>query len=182
MDWKALGNAIVDYGAPLLGGAIAGPGGATLGKVVADMFGGDPNDPASLLENIQLDPEAGIKLAMMQSEERVRLREITAEQTKAYLADRQSARQREIELQKAGRTSWEMLVLAFLAIAGLIGIALVLFLTEVPDGAEEMLLMIIGALISRAGDVYAFYFGSSRGSKDKDRLLSERFGQGASNG
>lgn len=182
MDWKALGNKIVDFGAPLLGGAIGGPGGAALGGVVADMFGGNPEDPGSLLQAMERDPEARVKLAQIQSDERVRLREIAAEQTKAQLADRQSARQREVALQQAGRTSWEMLVLAFLAVSGLIGIALVLFLSEVPEGAEEMLLMIIGALISRAGDVYAFYFGSSRGSKEKDRVLAERAGQGRSGG
>lgn len=172
MDWKSLGKQIVDLGAPLLGGAIGGPGGAALGKVVADMFGGDPDDPASLLESIKMDPEARTKLAQIQSEERVRLRELATEEVKAHLADRQSARQREVALQEAGRTSWEMLVLAFLAIAGLIGIGIVLFIFEIPPGAKEMLMIIVGALVSRAGDVYAFYFGSSRGSKEKDGVLA----------
>lgn len=80
MDWGELGKKIAGIGAPLLGGAIGGPGGAAIGGMVADAFGLSTDDPTEIARAIDRDPESAVKLQQVQSDERVRLREIAGKQ------------------------------------------------------------------------------------------------------
>lgn len=90
-----------------------------------------------------------------------------------YLEDRQDARKRDVELRRVQGSNYRGDVLAFAAIAGLIVLTWSMVFVEIPDGpARDVLLLLSGALITVVKDVYAFEFGSSRGSKDKDKLLS----------
>jgi hypothetical protein len=43
MDWKALGKTLVDLGLPTLGGALGGPAGAAVGKILAHKVTGSAN-------------------------------------------------------------------------------------------------------------------------------------------
>jgi len=47
MDWGELGSSILSM-APLIGGAIGGPGGAALGSLLSSTFGGEADDPEGL--------------------------------------------------------------------------------------------------------------------------------------
>jgi len=60
-----------------------------------------------------------------------------------------------------------------------IGIILVimltlLFLIDIPQNNMNILLLIIGALISSFTTVVQYYFGSSKGSADKDKILRNK--------
>lgn len=79
MDWKELGKKIVGVGAPLLGGAVGGPGGAALGGILSEALGVSTDNPDDIARAIDADPEAATKLQQIQSEERIRLREIASE-------------------------------------------------------------------------------------------------------
>jgi hypothetical protein len=46
-----------------------------------------------------------------------------------------------------------------------------LFTTTIPADNMNILLLIIGALISSFTTVVQYYFGSSKGSADKDKIL-----------
>jgi hypothetical protein len=85
MDWGELGKKIAGIGAPLLGGAIGGPGGAAIGSMVAEAFGLSTDDPTEIARAIDRDPEAAVKLQKVQSDERVRLREIASRQAIAEI-------------------------------------------------------------------------------------------------
>jgi hypothetical protein len=66
----------------------------------------------------------------------------------------------------------------FLAIAIMVLIATVvlILLTKPPQIDERtsgVLMTIVGVLIACMKDVYAFFFGSSKGSKDKDDALTK---------
>ena len=98
---------------------------------------------------------------------------LDAELERAYLADRQDARSRDLELAKLGRRNVRGDVLAFAAILGLIATIALAFFAPVPDGpARDLVLLLGGALVVMVKDVYQFEFGSSRGSKDKDEALA----------
>ena len=93
---------------------------------------------------------------------------------KAYLADRQNARQRDVEFVKAGRHNWRADLLALLAVAGLV--LCVWFIARdsgLPERAVNAIMFVAGVLASAVRDVYGFEFGSSRGSKEKDELVSK---------
>lgn len=78
MDWKELGTKIADS-APLLGSALGGPLGGGLGSIIAAAFGSEPK-PDKVLEAIQKDLQAAVKLQEIQSNEKVRLQEIVSQQ------------------------------------------------------------------------------------------------------
>ena len=99
-----------------------------------------------------------------------------------YLDDRKDARSRDVALAQAtGHTNRRadiMLTLAFLAV---IVISCLLALgTVTPSSAVSGFLFTIGGMFARnIGTAFDFEFGSSRGSKDKDDLLSKLASKGA---
>lgn len=87
--------------------------------------------------------------------------------------DRADARAREIKAED----SWTPRVLAGLAIIGLI----LVFITvssgfSPPEAVRDGFWMMVGAVIAIVKDVFGYYFGSSSGSKQKDRALWGRRG------
>lgn len=42
---------------------------------------------------------------------------------------------------------------------------------EMPITNKDLLLIVIGALVAKFGDVVAYFFGSSKGSADKNEML-----------
>lgn len=79
MDWKEIGQTVANS-APILGGLLGGPAGAVAGKLVAGIFGTDP-EPEKVSAAIQNDPQAFLKLKQyeMQHKENLQRMEIEAE-------------------------------------------------------------------------------------------------------
>lgn len=78
---------------------------------------------------------------------------------------------------EAKRPIWWPDTQGFLALAIIILVAIiVLILLMHPPAIDErtsgVLMTIVGVLIACMKDVYAFFFGSSKGSKDKDSTLA----------
>ena len=96
---------------------------------------------------------------------------------KAYLADRVSARSRDLGLTQAGRRNLRADILAYAAIGGLISLIWVLLVHSIPEGpTRDILLILSGALVAIVKDVYGFEFGSSRGSEAKTEQLTTLMG------
>jgi hypothetical protein len=99
---------------------------------------------------------------------------------KAYLADRASARGRDLGLAQAGRRNIRADILAYAAIGGLISLIWVLLVHSIPEGpTRDILLILSGALVAIVKDVYGFEFGSSRGSEAKTEQLTTLMGGAA---
>lgn len=95
-----------------------------------------------------------------------------AELDKAFLADRQNARGRDVSLAQVGRYNWRADVLAVLAVGGLV--LCVYFIArdaELPERAVNAIMFVAGVLASAVRDVYGFEFGSSRSSQIKDGTI-----------
>ena len=168
MDWKKLGKDVVAAGAPILGGILAGPGGAGLGAMVASLFGADPTDPQDIAIKMAGDPEAHIKLRKLELDNK-------AELEKLFLADIQSARQREVEVTRAtGKTNWPMYILAGAVVIGFFTLMFVLMKYTVPQGSREVAFMLFGSLSTSFGAVVNYFFGSSKGSADKNLMLQKK--------
>lgn len=91
------------------------------------------------------------------------IQERADELERAYLADRQSARDRDTKIQLARGRNRRGDILAALAISALIfTIGLLFFGGEIPDKNRDLLLVTVGALIALVKDVYGFEFGSSK--------------------
>lgn len=94
----------------------------------------------------------------------------------AYLADRADARRRDVALAQTGyrnhRADW-------MVIADVIGLVaclavLALFRTDIPGEVSALLTTIASLFGVCLRDAHQFEFGSSRGSKEKDALLSQK--------
>lgn len=65
-------------------------------------------------------------------------------------------------------------VIATVVIVGMLWTLNKLFVGEVPAGNKDALMMIIGALVGQFVTIVGFYFGSSKGSDDKNELLAAK--------
>ncbi len=181
MSLEALGS-LIAKSAPLLGGALAGPAGAALGAVIAAKFGGSINDTSDLINRVEGDPNAKLKLLEIQSNNEVELQHIHMmiaenELKYAYLEieseyqDRNSARQREAALAQAGQRDYTPAVLAYLLTLGVFITMYSLFTQGVPNDNKELIVSIMSAVTTVWIAAMAYYHGSSAGSRSKDRLL-----------
>jgi hypothetical protein len=53
-------------------------------------------------------------------------------------------------------------------------IVLVVFKIALPAGNKEIGLMVIGALVAKFGDIVSYFFGSSKSSSDKTKILERQ--------
>jgi hypothetical protein len=95
---------------------------------------------------------------------------------KAWLADRQNARGRDIEVRKlnAGENRRADVMVAGAAL-GLVAclVALVAFRKDIPGEAVGIISTIAGIFGACLRDAFQFEFGSSRGSREKTNLLAD---------
>jgi hypothetical protein len=174
MDWKSLGKSIVKTGAPILGAAVGGPiGGAAAGALVAGIFGTNPDDPAAIAQAIAADPQAAVRLKELELTHKVQLEALILEETKAHLADRQDARAREVAVTQAtGKKDSAPYILAGVVVTGFFVLCAVLMYVPIPDGQGSAVLLLFGGLVSGFSTVLAYFFGSSKGSAEKNALLA----------
>ena len=131
-----------------------------------------------LIDRLWPDPqqaqEAKLKLAeMAQTGELARMTS-EADVTKAFLADQQSARDRDKAFLAAGKKNSRGDFLAYAAIGALIGTIAILFLVpNIPPTSEKLLYVVLGALITIVKDVYGFEFGSSKDSQRNAQAVAD---------
>lgn len=66
-----------------------------------------------------------------------------------------------------------LFVLAFMIVGGFFGVLAYLMANGVPQEGNEVILMVVGALVSLTSLVGNYYFGSSTGSKAKDQVIAD---------
>ena len=86
---------------------------------------------------------------------------------KLEVEDRDSARNRQIEMAKAGNADWMMWVVGLVGIGSFALIVFASIFMELPD--NPLLHQIVGLVKGVALTIFAFYYGTSKGSKDKDK-------------
>jgi roadblock/LC7 domain-containing protein len=83
-SWESIAETVGKY-APLVGTLLGGPAGATVGAMVASALGTEAT-PSAVSQALQTNPEAAVKLAQIESDERVKLQELATEQAKSEMA------------------------------------------------------------------------------------------------
>jgi hypothetical protein len=180
MDWKGIGAKLLGIGAPILGTALGGPVGGLAAKtaisMIAKKFGFDEKEiTADTVNAFVSDPEHQIKLRELEIEGEVQLRKLMNEETNLYLSDVQSARQMNVETTKAtGERDLFMYILAALVVGGFFLLTGFLMFHAMPESSTNAAYMLFGALIGGFERVCSYFFGSSKGSKDKDKVLASK--------
>jgi len=118
-----------------------------------------------LLKGDDLPPEKKIELEKL-------LHEYEQNERRDYLSDVQNARSREIEYVKAlGRPDWMQIAVGVLVMVSFCFLQYVLVYRNIPQDNKEIFLHLMGMIDTAAGLVIGYYFGSSKGSADKTKML-----------
>jgi hypothetical protein len=105
------------------------------------------------------------------SKSRLKLEEFQAE-----VADRGSAREREVKVNESSNASWlSKNISSLLAIGCLVLTFLmfyqVLYVVEPTDKNKDVVIYILGVLSAISTQIVSYYFGSSMGSKNKSDIM-----------
>jgi len=168
-DWKKTLQAV----APILGTALGGPLGGVAGTAIASALGvPDATDEAALAAAMQkATPDQLLALKQADNQFRLDMKKLDLRPDELEVDDRKSAR----EAYSATKDSMVPLI-AFVVIGGFIAmVGGILFGNVKVESALAGTL--IGYMSAKAEQVLAFYFGSSKGSKNKDDALATAVGQ-----
>lgn len=139
----------------------------TLLKTAGDLTGIELLNKAGELidgpEAAELTPEDKVQLLKLQRIERDELR--------IHAEDRASARNREIEFVKAVGRDWFMYVVGAVILGLLVYTIWYVLNHELHN--SEIAHLLIGEITGMALGIVVYYFGSSRGSKDKQKAIDK---------
>ena len=117
---------------------------------------------------------SSIKNSDAPAEDKIRAQEMVLEAYEAEVADRASARQREMAALASGSNDilfktvgWGITICFIGVIAGAVG------LWEIPKESQRLFDMGFGAVVAAFTQVIGYYFGSSQGSKQKTELMKK---------
>ena len=178
MDWKDVGK-LVGTAAPILGTLLGGPAGALLGGLVSSALGTD-NTPDAVHAAIASDPQAALKLATAEGDNKVKLQamlfahadnEIAAATAaiQADVEDRKSAREREVAVKDMtpAALGW-VVVLASVVLGGVVVTGVV----SKDPALAGIIGTVIGYVFGEAKQVLAYFFGSSSTAARTSELLA----------
>lgn len=166
-DWKAAVKAV----APTIGTILGGPLVGTAVKVLGDVLLGNPNATETEIAAAVtgMTPEQVIALKKADQDFAVKMREADIRIDEIDAKDRDSARQRQAATKDPTNG-----IIAFTVIGvwGLINWHL--FTSDgIPESTRDLIVRLLGTLDGVLMLVMYFYFGSSRGSREKDAALRE---------
>ncbi len=106
------------------------------------------------------------KLLELESQKEIRLAELAQDEFKTEADDKKNARsEHKLSLMPA---MLSMLLTCFIA-----GIVWLLFYVTMPEGSKEVLFMLLGIVVKEWGGAMQYWFGTTRGSEEKTRLLNK---------
>ena len=172
---------LIGTSAPVIGTLLGGPAGGAVGGLISKVLGVD-NTPEAIELALMNNPDALVKikeletskeLAILQAElENKRIdvgsvienRKLDNEKDQMFLSDKQSARSRQVDSEKAtGKVDVALYIIAgVIVVAFFVSILALIFITlDKQSGTYELLLMLFGALTTKFGTVVDYFFGSS---------------------
>ena len=172
---------LIGTSAPVLGTLLGGPASGAVGGLISKVLGVD-NTPEAIELALMNNPDALLKikeletskeLAILQAElENKRIdvgsvidnRKLDNEKDQMFLSDKQSARSRQTDSEKAtGKVDVALYVIAgVIVLAFFASILALIFITlDKQSGTYELLLMLFGALTTKFGTVVDYFFGAS---------------------
>ena len=171
MTWKDVGK-VVGKVAPVLGTMLGGAPGAAIGGVVASLLGTE-NDPDKVVEALKTNPDALVKLKEYEMQHKEELQKLQLENLRIYMQDIQNARQRQVEHEKAtGKSDINLYVLAWVVVLGFYVLLGTLLFVALPQNSNNIVYLLFGTLSTGFGMVLQYFFGSSKGSNEKTKLLA----------
>ena len=163
-----IGEAVAEA-APTVAAALGGPLAGAAADVLRRVILGDEaaSDDALAEAVLARDPQTLLALRRAEHDFKRAVMEAQAEAERIAANDRDSARRREMAVRD--RTP---ALLGTAVIGGFFAALGLMLYRELPQGAEPAFAIMLGALSTMTGAVVNYYFGSSAGSKAKDKWLT----------
>ena len=165
-NWKSALSTV----APMIGTAIGGPFGGMAANAALSLLGVEPekgNEEAQLEQAIKgMTPEQAIKLKQAEKDWLATMRELDLKEDQLHGEDRNSAR----ELAKSTSILPQVTLSALYTIGYFV--VMYMFITggvTIADGIKSEFNMVLGVMTAAQIQIMNFWFGSSSGSKSKDK-------------
>ena len=158
------GDIVEDSAGYILKATIGGDPMGAVQDLVGDLTKSKNPKAKPLLNELQL------KMAEIELE----FSKIELEETKAYLGDVQNARSREMEYVRAGKRDWFQIVVGTLGLLMLGFVLYVLVYRHLPEANRDLFIHFLGIIEGIAIAIFNYYFGSSKGSKDKTDIMGKK--------
>lgn len=166
MDWKS----IVKTVAPALGTALGGPLAGTAVREIAGKWLGDDTAGADQIEQAvqNATPEQLAELRKIDADFQTKMRELDIDVYKTEVEDRKDAR---------SMAKTNMLPQIAITIAFVVGYFVMFYafmqLSEMDAGTSSVVSGFLGVITAGMQQILSFWFGSSKGSQDKDRAIHQ---------
>lgn len=156
---------------PMLGAALGGPFGGIAAGFIAEKLGLDGKTVDSVTKalgdgKMTAEQVSAIRLAEIDFSKFMAQNEISKDQLSVQ--NTESARAMQIAVK-----SHTPDILAIIIVTGFFGILVAMMLGVLTVSDQQALLILLGSLSAGFGAVLNFFFGSSRGSQNKDVLLAQ---------
>lgn len=172
MDWKNIVSSVGGIAAsvaPLLGGPVGMA--VSIGSQIAGALGTE-NTPQAVMAELKNNPEAALKLQQWAHEEKEQIRQgnieiqrIALDEYKAELADRQNAR-------SVNKDHWMPTALPIMLFLLVSAVLWALFYGPEITENRDIIVYLVGNLFALFASSVAFWVSSTKGSKDKDKLMN----------
>ena len=156
--------------ATALGGPLAGLATKTLSEALLGTPDAPPDEIAAALGNASPDQLA--KLREIDANFKVTMKKLDIDLAQIDASDRDSARNREIQLKDKTPT-----ILAGVVCFGFFGTLIGLLLYGLPPRGQDAVLILLGALSAAFTAIVNYYYGSSSGSKAKEQIIDQMVGR-----
>lgn len=155
---------------PMLGAALGGPFGGIAAGFIAEKLGLEGKTVEAVTKalgdgKMTADQVSAIRLAEIDFSKFLAENEITKDQL--AVQNTQGARDMQIAVK-----SHTPDILAIIIVMGFFGILVAMMMGVLTVSDQQALLILLGSLSAGFGAVLNFFFGSSRGSQNKDVLLA----------
>ena len=154
--------------APTIATALGGPVAGMAVKALSNAFFGHGDASQDEIQAALANPTADQLSALkkIDADFRVQMKSLDIDLERIAAGDRASAR----DMQKETK-DWIPRALAVSVTIGFFAILLYMLVYGLPTTGNEALLLLLGALQTAWGGIIAFYFGSSSGSQQKDKMI-----------
>lgn len=164
---KKLVGTIAPFIASLLGSPFAAAGIKLLSNA---LLGKDNASEEEINKAIAVaTPEQLIELKRIDADYKIKMQELGIDEEKIAALDRDSARQREIQVKDNVPA-----LLSVLVTLGFFGVLLTMIFYPIQSDAKDVLDVMLGALGTAWISCISYYFGSSYGSKLKTQIMAKQ--------
>lgn len=166
LDWRYIVGTVAPGLATALGGPLAG---MAVKAVSSAVLGKQDASEDEIAQAITAGgPDVLQKLRAADQQFQLDMKKLDIDLEKISSDDRASARDREKSVKDKTPA-----IIAFASFAGFFGVLVALIFKEIPTGAKDALMIMLGALGGIVTSITAYYYGSSSGSVAKSKAMDE---------